>query len=302
MMDRDVVIIICSRGREDVLARLLSDLQLGFMPALEAGGLTCCIFVYAQGYAPDYLATLEQRFSEAVRAQKLVVTASSRPHTRIGDVVHTAIRTVHASAHYRVAMLMDDDSVYAADPAVDANVRGAARNLIERGHRAYSIKLGGSYELAYRPFVNLADPIMPFKEKMLWVSRQVLDEVLELPRFIELSIGEDAVIAAVAWLGHPNTCFAVYGMATFLHLGFERSPEFGDQDIEGGYADLMNYKGPVAGALDGKYDAALRTGVTPYHILPDVFVPEDHPRYIYNGIRDEVTVVMRRAGQDYRAL
>ena len=102
MIDRDVAIIICSRGREDVLTRLLSDLQRGFGPALEAGGLTHCVFVYAQGYAPDFLAGLEQQFADAVTAQMLVVTASDRPHTRIGDVVHTAIRTVHEMARYRL--------------------------------------------------------------------------------------------------------------------------------------------------------------------------------------------------------
>ena len=296
MIDRDVAIIICSRGREDVLTRLLSDLQRGFVPALDAGGLTHCIFVYAQGYAPDFLAGLEQQFADAATAQTLVVTASDRPHTRIGDVAHTAIRTVHDKARYKLAMLMDDDSVYASHPDVDANIRRAARTFIECGHRAYSIKLGASYELDYQPFVDLAGPIMPFKEKMLWASRQVLDEVLKTPRFSELSIGEDAVIAAVAWLSDPQACFAVYGMATFLHLGFERPPGFGEGDIEGGYADLMNYQGPSANAVHGKYDAALRTGITPHHIMPGVFVPEDHRHYAFNGIRDEVIVGIRTAG------
>jgi hypothetical protein len=297
MIDRDVAIIICSRGREDVLTRLLGDLQRGFAPALEAGGLTHCIFVYAQGYTPDFLAGLERRFADAATAQMLVVTASDRPHTRIGDVVHTAVRTVHDKARYKLAMLMDDDSVYDPHPVVDANIRRAARTFIERGHRAYSIKLGASDELDYRPFVDLAGPIMPFKEKMLWVSRPVLDQVLETPRFGELSIGEDAVIAAVAWLSDPEACFAVHGMATFLHLGFERSPEFGDGNIAGGYADLMNAAGPPVDPLHGKYDTALRTGVTPYHIMPAIFVPEDHPHYIFNGIRDEVIVRIRAARQ-----
>ena len=291
MIDCDVVLIICSRRREEVLTRLLGDLQQSFIPALDAGGLTSCIFIYAQGYAPNYLASLAQQFADGVAAQKLIVTAPTRPHTRIGDVVQTAIRTVHDCARYKLAMLMDDDSTYDADPVVDANVRRAARNFIECNHRAYSIKLGASHELEYRPFVDLSDPIMPFKEKMLWASYQVLAEVLETPRFSELSIGEDAVIAAVAWLSDPDACFAVDGIATFLHLGFERPPELGDQDIEGGYADLMNYD-PRGGALHGKYDMALRTGVTPFHIMPDVFVPEDHPRYIFNGIRGKVVVGM----------
>jgi hypothetical protein len=39
IIDRDVAIIICSRGREAYLTRLLSDLQHHFTPALHAGGL-----------------------------------------------------------------------------------------------------------------------------------------------------------------------------------------------------------------------------------------------------------------------
>ena len=135
---------------------------------------------------------------------------------------------------------------------------------------------------------------MPFKEKMLWVSREVLDEALQMPRFTELSVGEDAVIAALAWLSDPDACFGVYGMATFLHLGYERSPETGHEEIEGGYADLMNYRGPpTEAAPHGKFDAALRTGVTPYHVMPDVFVAEDHPHYIFNGVRPEVVARMK---------
>ena len=300
MIDCDVAIIVCSRRREECLARLLSDLQHHFTPALEAGGLTSCIWVYAQGYSLEYLESLDRRFADLLAARKLVVVASNHPHTRIGDVVHTAIRAVHDNSHYKLAMLMDDDSVYYPDPSVDANIHRAARNFIDRDHRAYSIKLGAHYELEYKPFVDLAGPIMPFKEKMLWVSRGVLKEVLTVPRFAELSIGEDAVISAVAWLGDPESCFGVYGMATFLHLGFEPSAEFGGQEIEGGYADLMKYEArpPEAAPLEyGKYDDALRNGVTPHHILPDVFVPEGHPHYIFNGIRDEVIVKMRTSGR-----
>ncbi|HEX2727387.1 MAG TPA: hypothetical protein VHN20_16315 [Beijerinckiaceae bacterium] len=297
MIERDVAIVVCSRGREAVLTRLLDDLERAFVPALAAGGLSHCIWVYAQGYAPEFLAGLERRFGAAVAAETLVVSAATRPHARIGDVVDTAIRTVHDGGRYKLAMLMDDDSVYAPHPAVDANIARAARTFIAHGHRAYSIKLGASCALEYQPFVDLAGPIMPFKEKMLWVSRAVLDEVLLTPRFREISIGEDAVIAAVAWLGDPGTCFGVYGMGTFLHLGYEAAPEFGEGDIAGGYAELMNYDGPRPEAVHGKYDEALRTGVTPYHVMPDVFVAEDHPHYIYNGIRAEVIARLRAAGR-----
>jgi hypothetical protein len=292
MIECDVAIIICSRGREEVLTRLLSDLEHAFTPALEAGGLSSCILVYAQGYAPEYLDALDRRFADAVQARRLVVIASRRPHTRIGDVFHTAIRMIHDKVRYKLAMLMDDDSVYEPDAIVDGNLRRAARNFIDCGHRAYSIKLGTSRELEYQPFVNPAGPIMPFKEKMLWTSRAVLDEVLAFPRFAELSIGEDVVIAAVAWLADPGRCFAVFGIATFLHLGYEPSEEFGGE-IEGGFAELAKGEDPAPGAVHGKYDEALRSGVIPHHLLPDVFVPEGHPHYIFNGIREEVMLRMQ---------
>ena len=55
----------------------------------------------------------------------------------------------------------------------------------------------------------------------------------------------------------------------------------------------MNYQGLSANAVHGKYDAALRTGITPHHIMPGIFVPEDHRHYAFNGIRDEVIVGIR---------
>ncbi|HEY8381651.1 MAG TPA: hypothetical protein VIL09_05815 [Microvirga sp.] len=281
MIRRDVAILICSRGRGEVLRRLLLDLQEGFLPAIEEGGLTTSVFVYAQDYRDDYLLALERDFTEAIDRQVLVLMRATRPHGRIGDVVQTAVKMMHAQASYRLAMLMDDDSTYDADAIVDANLRQAVHSFLEQGHCAYSVKLGASRDLAYTPFLNADDPIMPFKEKMMWVRRDVLDAVLAVPRFKELSIGEDAVIAALAWLKEPSACFGVHGLATFLHLGFEKA---GEQEIAGGYADLMNYD-PRTGAEHGKYDSALRTGVTPFHLMPEVFVPEDHPRYIFNGVR-----------------
>ncbi len=264
-----------------MLARLLYDLRGGFLPALAQGGLSASVFVYAQGYDADDMAALEHAGADATGRQDVVLMVAERPHERIGDVVKTAMERMRERATYRLAMLMDDDSTYDADPQVDANLRNAAQSFLAQGHRAYSIKLGLGRELAYGPFLNPEDPIMPFKEKMMWVSPAVLDAVLDLPRFSELSIGEDAVIAAVAWLADPQACLAVHGLATFLHLGFEQAS---GEDVPGGYADLMKYD-PRSGAEHGKYDAALRTGVTPFHIMPDVFVPEDHPRFIFNGVR-----------------
>jgi hypothetical protein len=298
MIDTDIAIIVCSRGREDLLSRLVDDLERGFRPALAAGGLRASTFVYAQGYDPAFLEALSTRHAAAIADGGLVLVTPRGPHARIGDVVRTAVGHVHERARYRLAMLMDDDSVYAPSPAVDENLRRAARRFIAEEHRAYSIKLGTEETLAFGPFVDLDGPIMPFKEKMMWVSRPVLDAALALPRFAELSIGEDAVIAALAWLPAPEACLAVHGLGTFLHLGFEGPPELGGGDLSGGgYAELTGYD-PAKGVLEhGKYDEALRTGVTPWHVMPDVFVGPDHPHFIFNGIRADVVARLRAAAQ-----
>src|SRR3712207_8249536 len=89
-----------------------------------------------------------------MESERLVVIPSSRSHTRIGDVVRTAIETVHARSRYRLAMLMDDDSTYDPDPVVDDNLRHAAQSFIEERRRAYSIKLGADRALAYVPFLR----------------------------------------------------------------------------------------------------------------------------------------------------
>jgi hypothetical protein len=297
-IDSDVAILICSRGRERHLMRLLADLRSHFVPALTAGRLTVSIWVYAQHYSPEFMVELSGRFADLLDSGALVIEPNDAPHKRIGEVVHAAGRLLNERSRYRLAMLMDDDSVYYPDPHVDRNLREAAGTFIARDHRAYSIKLGSHAALDYKPFVDLASPIMPFKEKMLWVSRQVLEEALALPRFSELSIGEDAVIAAAAWLPAPDRCFGVYGIATFLHLGYESVAEFGDGAIEGGYADLVAASAgpPSAEAHYGKYDDALRRGVTPFHVLPDVFVPEGHPYFEYNGVRENVVAAIRSRG------
>jgi hypothetical protein len=98
MIDRDVALIICSRGREDALARLLRDLHRAFTPALDAGGLSHCVWVYAQGYAPEYLARLRQEFALAVTAQNLVVTVSDRrgrPHGHSDAARERALQARH---------------------------------------------------------------------------------------------------------------------------------------------------------------------------------------------------------------
>jgi hypothetical protein len=100
----------------------------------------------------------------------------------------------------------------------------------------------------------------------------------------------------VAWLSRPEACFGVYGMATFLHLGYEPSDDLGVKEVQGGYADLMGFKGPPSEAAPwGKYDEGLRRGVAPYHVFPDVFVPPGHPRYEFSGVRQEMIRSMRQA-------
>ena len=83
-----------------------------------------------------------------------------------------------------------------------------------------------------------------------------------------------------------------------LPAGYEAAAEFGDGAIEGGYADLVAASAgpPSAETPHGKYDDALRRGVTPFLVLPDVFVPEGHPHFEYNGIREEVVAAIRSRG------
>lgn len=289
MIDRDAVVMICSRGREAVLARLVDDLLGGFLPALAEGGLSASVFVYAQLYPEPFLRGLKARYAEAEADGRLVVVHSERPHTRIGDVVATAIGAMHARLTYRLAMLIDDDSLFTRDPQVEANLRRAAGEFLARGDRCYSIKLGQGRDFAIGAFLDPEGPIAPFKEKMIWVNRAVLDEVLAQPRFAELSIAEDSVITTLAWLGDPAGCRSVYGIASFVHFGVESAPGVEGGEVAGGYADLVGFSGPpTAAAPHGKYDEALRSGVTHWHVMPDVFVGPDHPHFIYAGIRQDV--------------
>lgn len=285
MIRRDVVILVCSRGREAILARLVDDMVGAFLPALEIGGFTSTLVVYAQLYPDEFLEEIEARHALAIASGRLVIVVARRLHTRIGDVVATAIRETHARFAYRLAMLVDDDSVYTPDPRVEDNLRAAVGTFLERRDRCYSIKLGPETDLAIGPFLDPDGPIAPFKEKMIWASRAVLDEVLALPRFAELSIAEDTVITALAWRSGPEFCRSVHGLGTFVHFGVEGMPGLAHGEIPGGYADLVGYPGPATEAAPhGKYDAALREGVTHWHVMPDVFVGPDHPHFIYAGI------------------
>lgn len=287
-MKHDVAIVICSRGREDFLTRLLDDIDRAFAPALEAGGLSVCTFVYAQNYPRAYLDALAQRFAADIANGRLILVEPKGPHHQIGYVVASAVAALHARVDYRLAMLMDDDSLYRSEPEVDANLAQAARNFLDKGDRAYSIKLGQSRTLEYWPFINAEGPVMPFKEKMLWLSRPVLEEALAFEAFSTLSVGEDAVLAALAWRGGAERCFGVFGIATFLHLGFEPDGEAVALPITGGYGELVGFvEGRDEGSELGKYSTAYQSGVVPHMIMSEIFVGPGHPHQYINGIRPE---------------
>jgi hypothetical protein len=281
--------LVCSRGRAAILSRLIDDVVGAFLPALEAGGVTATLFVYAQLYPDAFLDELQARHAPAIASERLVIVTSRRPHTRIGDVVATAIRETNARMAYRLVMLVDDDSLYTPDPRVEDNLRSAVGSFLERRDQCYSVKLGSRTDLAFEPFLDPDGPIAPFKEKMIWASRDVLDSVLALPRFDELSIAEDTVITALAWKSDPERCRAVHGIGTFVHFGAEAVPDQPHGEVPGGYADLVGFSGPpTEAAPQGKYDAALREGVTHWHVMPDVFVGPEHPHFIYAGIRADL--------------
>ena len=283
---RDVAIFICSRGREDYLTRLIDDMERAYMPALAAGGISACTYVYAQNYGTGYLAGLRARFAAALAGGRLVLVEAPHPHTSIGEVFVAAIAALNARVDYRLAMLMDDDSLYRADQQVDANLRQAAQDFLARGDRAYSIKLGQGRALEYWPFIDPDGPIMPFKEKMLWVSRAVMDEALAFPRFAELSVGEDVVLSALAWRGDAARCCGVFGIASFLHLGFEPDGDTVTPPIPGGYGELVGHVEGAPQVTDlGKYESAFLSGITPYKVMPDIFVPPDHPHHTISGIQ-----------------
>ena len=189
-------------------------------------------------------------------------------------------------------MLMDDDSLYRSDAQVDANLVQAARDFLHHDDRAFSIKLGPSRSLEYWPFISVEGPIMPFKEKMLWVSREVMAEALAWPEFAQLHVGEDAVLAALAWRGGADRCFGVFGLATFLHLSFEPDGESDTPPISGGYGELVGYvEGRNADPELGKYGAAFRSGIVPYSVLPEIFVGPEHPHHTISGIRPEAVAL-----------
>lgn len=296
MLDRDIAIFIASRGRAAILARLVDDLLSAYVPALAAGGLSAAVVVYAQGYGADTLDTLRTAHARAIAGGTLHIIVADKPHRCIGEVIHAGLTAMNRRLTYRLAMLMDDDSTFTPHATVEQNLRSAAKTFIEGRFRAFSIRLGPSTDLVYGPFIDPDGPIAPFKEKMIWASRAVVDEALALPRFDELAIAEDTVITALAWRGNPAACRTVQGIGTFVHFGVEGGQDGGEA---GGYAELVGFSGPpTAEAPHGKYDAALRSGVTHWHILPEVFVGPDHPHFIYAGIRGDLA---RALGSGYPA-
>lgn len=296
VLQRDIAILIYSRGREEMLARLIGDLCRAYIPALEAGGLCACALIYAQSYSAAYLDGLKRAHAEAIATGRLLIVEQTQPHGRIGAVFVAATEALHARVDYRLAMLMDDDSLYRGEMQVDTNLAEAARLFLAQGDRAYSIKLGQSKTLEYRPFIDPAGPIMPFKEKMLWVSRQVMDEALAFPALATLSVGEDAVLAGIAWKGGAARCYGVFGIASFLHLAFEPDTETPAGPIGGGYGALVGYdEAANADPELGKYGAAFRGGVVPHSLMPEIFVGPEHPHHTISGIRPEAVVAYHHA-------
>jgi hypothetical protein len=300
---RDIAILIYSRGREEFLARLIDDMDRFYMPALEAGGVSVCSFIYVQNYSGAFLEGLKRRFSSAIKSGRLVLHEAPREHGSIGEVFTAAAKALHASIDYRLAMLMDDDSLYRSEPVVDANLRTAARCFLDRGDRAYSMKLGQSRRLEFWPFVDPNGPVMPFKEKMMWLSRAVMDEALVFPGFANLSVGEDVVLAAIAWQGGADRCFGVFGIATFLHLGFEPDHEIVTPTAIGGYGELVGYDETKHSDPElGKYGAAFRSGIVPFHVMPEIFVGPEHPHHTISGIRPEAVELYGPKDRTFRRL
>lgn len=263
-----------------------------FAPALERGGISVCTFVYAQNYARSYLDGLNGRFAAEIASGRLVLVEAVGPHDQIGYVVSRAIAELHARVNYRLAILMDDDSLYRADPEIDSHLLKAARDFLDHDDRAYSIKLGPGRQLEYWPFIDPEGPVMPFKEKMIWVSQAVMAEALAFQPFATLSVGEDAALAALAWRGGAERCYGVFGIATFLHLGFENDGDAVTPPIAGGYGELVAYVETQGEQPElGKYGAAYRAGIVPAMILPEIFVGPDHPHYYINGIRPEAVAL-----------
>ncbi len=286
-MTCDIAIFICSRNREELLTRLLADIETGFAPALEEGGFRVCTFVYAQAYSRTVIESLKQRFATLIASGRLIIAEPSLPHARIGEVFASAMALLLARIEYRLAITMDDDSLYRAAPDIDANLRQAAHDFLARDARAFSIKLGMARTLEYWPFVDPAGPIMPFKEKMLWLSRSVMQEALAWPRFADLDVGEDVVLAAIAWQGGAERCLGVYGIATFLHLAFEPDETDARQNL-GGYGELVGFvEGRDHDPELGKYGKAFGGGIVPFSVMPEIFVGPGHPHHTISGIRPE---------------
>ena len=141
------------------------------------------------------------KFAGGVRAEALVVVAAGRTpgsatssRRRSGSC--TTLRVQARHAHGRRQRLR-----CRAPPST--RTCATPRAASSRGHRAYSIKLGAARR----------SPTAVRRSGRPDHALQGEDAVGEpprarrgsgMPRFAELSIGEDAVIAAVAWLADPG--------------------------------------------------------------------------------------------------
>ena len=280
----DVVFLLSSRGRPEMLKRVIESVHRFFIPAVTAAGLTYAMGVYAQDYASDWLDDLD-----AEQDFPFFVVRCDTIHLTIGNIVQTAVQTIDQAmekkAGYslfksKVVIMLDDDSIFSGDARVNANVTRALKKFIADQHLLYSVRLGPSTSFELLPLVDASYPVMPGKEKMQWVRPDVLMGAITHPKFSDLTIGEDAIVSTVAWTTDPKLCFSLYGVGTFIHLGLE------------GHLSPINFE--LIGGLEALPEPTEHFG--PQRMLPDIFVPETHPLHDYYGVRPEVIERMKQHG------
>lgn len=282
----DVVFMVCSRGRADMLTRLVTDINYYLAPAVIASGLSYCVSVYAQDYASDWLTEFDDSFDFPL----FVENAGGTIHTTVGNVVQTGVQLLdkqmeskvgHSLFKSKVIVMVDDDSIFVGDARVNSNISRALKEFIDKQHTLYSVRLGSSTTFEMLPLLDASYPVMPGKEKMQWVRPDILMAAITHPRFSDLTIGEDAIVSTVAWTNDPKLCFSLYGIGTFIHLGLE------------GHLSPVTFE--LANGLESLPEPDEH--FTPQKMLPDIFVPELHPLHAYYGVRPEVIERMKTHGR-----
>ena len=280
----DVVFLICSRSRPEMLTTLLDNLHRFFIPAVTAADLSYCVALYAQDYDNRWLDDLDES-----QEFPFFVHRCDTIHMTIGNVVQTAAQVLdqkmqqrvgHSLFKAKVVIMLDDDSIFAGDARVNANITRALKEFVYHQHLIYSVRLGSSMTFDRIPLLDASYPVMPGKEKMQWVKPEILMAAITHPKFSDLTIGEDAILSTVAWTTDPKLCFSLYGIGTFVHLGLE------------GHLSPSNFE--LKAGLELLPEPAEH--FTPQKMLPDIFVPETHPLHDYYGVRPEVIERMKLHG------